>query len=134
MRRQRYLEKLEKFEEEYEFIKDHEMRDEVTRRALLYSLQVCVDIAMDIVAMLTKDLGITVEDDYTNIERLEKKGVLSSEEASLLRKYNGLRNAIVHKYDRLNMTMVEEGLKRIDGLYELVLKLVEEYERLGQES
>lgn len=26
MRRQRYLEKLEKFEEEYEFIKDHEMR------------------------------------------------------------------------------------------------------------
>ncbi|MDI3474352.1 MAG: hypothetical protein PWQ95_80, partial [Thermococcaceae archaeon] len=80
------------------------------------------------------DLGITVEDDYTNIERLEKKGVLSSEEASLLRKYNGLRNAIVHKYDRLNMTMVEEGLKRIDGLYELVLKLVEEYERLGQES
>lgn len=134
VRRQRYLEKLEKFEEEYEFIKDHEMRDEVTRRALLYSLQVCVDIAMDIVAMLTKDLGITVEDDYTNIERLEKKGVLSSEEASLLRKYNGLRNAIVHKYDRLNMTMVEEGLKRIDGLYELVLKLVEEYERLGQES
>lgn len=134
VRRQRYLEKLEKFEEEYEFIKDHEMRDEVTRRALLYSLQVCVDIAMDIVAMLTKDLGITVEDDYTNIERLEKKGVLSSEEASLLRKYNGLRNAIVHKYDRLNMAMVEEGLKRIDGLYELVLKLVEEYERLGQES
>lgn len=130
MRRQRYLEKLEKFEEEYEFIKDHEMRDEVTQRALLYSLQVCVDIAMDIVAMLTKDLGIMVEDDYTNIERLEKKGVLSSEEASLLRKYNGLRNAIVHKYDRLNMTMVEEGLKRIDGLYELVLKLVEEYERL----
>lgn len=130
VRRQRYLEKLEKFEEEYEFIKDHEMRDEVTQRALLYSLQVCVDIAMDIVAMLTKDLGIMVEDDYTNIERLEKKGVLSSEEASLLRKYNGLRNAIVHKYDRLNMTMVEEGLKRIDGLYELVLKLVEEYERL----
>ncbi|MDK2915415.1 MAG: hypothetical protein PWQ79_2330 [Thermococcaceae archaeon] len=134
MRRQRYLEKLEKFEEEYEFIKAHEMRDEVTQRALLYSLQVSVDVAMDIVAMLTKDLGITVEDDYTNIERLEKKGVLSSEEASLLRKYNGLRNAIVHKYDRLNMTMVEEGLKRIDGLYELVLKLVEEYERLGQES
>jgi len=27
-----------------------------------------VDIAMDVVAMLTKDLGITVEDDYTNIK------------------------------------------------------------------
>ncbi|ASJ09224.1 hypothetical protein A3L11_08290 [Thermococcus siculi] len=130
MRRQRYLEKLEKFEEEYEFIKGHEMKDEVTQRALLYSLQVCVDVAMDIVAMLTKDLGITVEDDYTNIERLEKKGTLSNEEAGLLRKYNGLRNAIVHKYDRLNMATVEEGLERIDELYEIVLKLVEEYEKL----
>ncbi|WP_048149247.1 DUF86 domain-containing protein [Palaeococcus ferrophilus] len=134
MRRQRYLEKLEKFEEEYEFIKGHEMRDEVTRRALLYSLQVCVDVAMDIVAMLTKDLGITVEDDYTNIARLERKGVLSREEASLLRKYNGLRNAIVHKYDRLDLNAVEDGLKRMDELYGIVLKLVEEYERLGQES
>ncbi|ACS89650.1 MAG: Uncharacterized protein XD54_1414 [Thermococcus sibiricus] len=38
MRRQRYLEKLEKFEEEYRFIKRHEMKDEVTQRALLYSL------------------------------------------------------------------------------------------------
>jgi len=32
---------------------------------------------MDVVAMLTKDLGITVEDDYTNIQRLLEKGVIS---------------------------------------------------------
>ncbi|WP_297548754.1 DUF86 domain-containing protein [Thermococcus sp.] len=130
MRRQRYLEKLEKFEEEYEFIESHEIKDDVTLRALLYSLQVCVDVAMDIVAMLTKDLGITVEDDYTNIARLEEKGVLSEREASLLRAYNGLRNAIVHKYDRLNLYSIKEGLKRIGELYEVVLKLVEEYEKL----
>ena len=30
MRRQRYLEKLEKFEEEYEFIESHEIKDDVT--------------------------------------------------------------------------------------------------------
>jgi len=130
VRRQRYLEKLEKFEEEYEFIKSHEIKDDLTLRALLYSLQVCVDIAMDIVAMLTKDLGITVEDDYTNIERLEKRGILSESEALLLRAYNGLRNAIVHKYDKLNIHFVKEGLNGIDKLYEVVLKLVEEYEKL----
>lgn len=94
MRRQRYLEKLERFEEEYEFIKNHEMRDEVTQRALLYSLQLCVDIAMDIVAMLVKDLGMTVEDDCTNIERLRKDRIISEADANLLRTYNGLRNAI----------------------------------------
>jgi len=130
VRRQRYLEKLERFEEEYEFIKSHEMTDEVTRRALLYSLQLCVDIAMDIVAMLVKDLGMTVEDDYTNIERLRKAGVISNGDSEILRKYNGLRNAIVHKYDRLNLNMVQEGLQRIDELYEIVLKLVETYEIL----
>ena len=130
MRRQRYLEKLERFEEEYEFIKNHEMRDEVTQRALLYSLQLCVDIAMDIVAMLVKDLGMTVEDDYTNIERLRKDGIISEADVNLLRTYNGLRNAIVHKYDRLNLDIVNEGLQRIDKLYEVVLKLVEKYEKL----
>ena len=130
MRRQRYLEKLERFEEEYEFIKSHEMRDEVTQRALLYSLQLCVDIAMDIVAMLVRDLGVTVEDDYTNIERLVKHEVISEADANLLRAYNGLRNAVVHKYDRLNLEIVSEGLRRIDELYEVVLKLVEKYEKL----
>jgi len=130
VRRQRYLEKLERFEEEYEFIKSHEMRDEVTQRALLYSLQLCVDIAMDIVAMLVRDLGVTVEDDYTNIERLVKHEVISEADANLLRAYNGLRNAVVHKYDRLNLEIVSEGLRRIDELYEVVLKLVEKYEKL----
>ena len=130
MRRQRYLEKLERFEEEYEFIKEHEMIDEVTRRALLYSLQLCVDITMDIVAMLVRDLGMTVEDDYTNIERLVKHGIISEADVSLIRAYSGLRNAIVHKYDRLNLEIVNEGLQRIDELYRVVLKLVEKYEKL----
>ena len=43
----------------------------------MYSLQLCVDIAMDVVAMLTKDIGIVVEDDYTNIQRLLEKDVIS---------------------------------------------------------
>jgi len=85
---------------------------------------------MDIVAMLVRDLGVTVEDDYTNIERLVKHGVISEADANLLRAYNSLRNAIVHKYDRLNLEIVREGLQRIDELYEVVLKLVEKYEKL----
>ncbi|WP_297497216.1 HepT-like ribonuclease domain-containing protein [Thermococcus sp.] len=89
-----------------------------------------MDVAMDIVVMLTKDLGITVEDDYTNITRLEEKGVLSENDASLLRAYNGLRNAIVHRYDKFDLRSVKESLDRIDELYGVVLKLVEAYERL----
>jgi hypothetical protein len=40
MRRRRYLEKLEMFEGEMGFIKTHQpMRDELTKRALLYEQQ-----------------------------------------------------------------------------------------------
>ncbi len=109
MRRQRYLEKLEKFEEEYEFIKGHEIEDDVTLgHSCIHSKYAWMlpfsfespalhggeEVSLDIVAMLTKDLGITVEDDYTNIGRLREKDVLSKGEISLLRVYNGLRNTI----------------------------------------
>ena len=97
----------------------------------MYSLQLCVDIAMDVVAMLTKDIGIVVEDDYTNIQRLLEKGVISEKDAELLRKFNGLRNVIVHKYDRLDLKLVREGLHRVDELYEVLIKLVECYERIS---
>jgi len=69
------LEKLEVFEEEMEFIeakaKTLAVADDVTKRALLYALEVCVDVVLDVVAMATKDLGLTVEDDYTNVEKGE---------------------------------------------------------------
>lgn len=68
MREKRYLEKLEKFENELEFIKTHTMDDDVIKRALLYSLQVCVDTGLDVVAVATKDLGLAVQDDYKVIE------------------------------------------------------------------
>ena len=125
MRKKRYLEKLERFEKELEFIKTHKISDEVTERALLYSLQICVEVVLDIIAMATKDLGLVVQDDYTNIEKLEGEGVLSEDEAELIRRFNGLRNAIVHRYNRLDLEVVQEGLGEVERLYEILCRLVE---------
>ena len=44
MRRERYLEKLEVFEEELNFIESHRICDDVTERALIHSLQICVEV------------------------------------------------------------------------------------------
>ena len=131
MRRKRYLEKLEMFETEMEFIKTHTMEDEVSKRALLYALQVCIDIVIDCVAMMTKDLGLVVEDDYTNIEKLEKEKVFSMIEANLIRKFNGLRNAIVHKYNTLNLDIINQGLRQIEDLYGFLVKIIDFIEKKG---
>jgi len=61
-----------------------------------------VETAMDIAAMKIKDAGMVVEDDYSNIEKLIDNKTITPEEGDLLRKFNGIRNAIAHKYDRLD--------------------------------
>jgi uncharacterized protein YutE (UPF0331/DUF86 family) len=133
MRKRRYFEKLEVFEGELGFIKANSsaLQDDVTRRALLYALEVCVDVVMDVVAMATRDLGLTVEDDYTNIEKLENEQVLVEREGELLRRFNGLRNAIVHRYNQLDLNAIQRGLQRMEELYEVLDKLVGVVEREG---
>lgn len=123
MRKERYLEKLELFEGELEFIASHDICDDVTERALLHSLQTCVEISMDIAAMLTKDAGLVVEDDYTNIEKLSREGIIGTKEKGTLKEYNGLRNSIVRRYGSLDMGRVVEALDGIDRLYQIAAKL-----------
>lgn len=122
---ERYLKKLETFEKEREFIKSHEMTDEITRRAMLYSIQICVEVAMDIVAMKIKDAGLVVEDDYTNIGKLVEERVITPGDGDLLRKFSGIRNAIAHRYDKLDMEIIKEAVSRVDELGDVVLKISE---------
>jgi uncharacterized protein YutE (UPF0331/DUF86 family) len=122
---ERYLKKLETFEKEREFIKSHEMTDEITRRAMLYSIQICVEVAMDIVAMKIKDAGLVVEDDYTNIGKLVEERVITPGDGDLLRKFSGIRNAIAHRYDKLDMEIIKEAVSRVDEFGDVVLKISE---------
>lgn len=77
--------------------------------ALLYRLHTSIDALMDVVAMLVKDLGLEVGDDYSNIEKLEEAGVLSGDMAGFLRKASGLRNVIVHRYNKLDEGSYHKG-------------------------
>jgi len=126
MKKQRYLKKFETLEEQIEFIKDHEIEDEITERALLYSLQVGIEICMDIIAMKVKDIGLVVQDDYTNINRLVEEDIICEKEAKILRKYNGMRNIIVHRYNKIDIKIIQGALGRIDELLNLALKIIGE--------
>lgn len=143
-RKQRYLKKIEMLEKEVEFLKTSELRDETAKRAVFYSLQVSVEILMDICAMRVKDIGLTVEDDYTNIEKLQREDIITEDDAEILKGYNGMRNIIVHRYkknfalqnfcaqlepkgsnlgNKIKLDTIKEGVDGIDSLINIGLKI-----------
>jgi len=121
----RYLTKVERFIKEEEFIISHTIENDVTERALLYSLQVSIEISMDIVAMKLRDMGLKVDDDATNIEKIESQGIITQGEADFLKEINGVRNFIVHRYNQVNMNLVNEALSKINDLKTITLKVAD---------
>lgn len=123
-RENRYQSKIERFTEEEEFICAHEIENDVTERALLYSLQVAIEISMDIIAMKVRDMGLKVEDDATNIEKITDKNLISKDEGDFLRQMNGVRNFIVHRYNHLDIGFINEALSRIGELKGIIIKVI----------
>ncbi len=121
----RYLSKLERFFEEEEFIIAHRIEDEVTERAMLHALEIAVEVSMDVIAMKIRDMGLKVDDDATNIEKITGAGIISKDEADFLRQMNGVRNFIVHMYNKLDMGIVNEALSRIGELKGIIVKIAE---------
>lgn len=82
-------------------------------QALLYCLHTSIEALIDIVAMMVKDLGLEVGDDYSNIESLESVNAIERGTADFLRKLNGLRNAIVHKYNKFDEDIIRKELDEV---------------------
>jgi len=121
----RYLTKVERFIKEEEFIVSHTIENDVTERALLYSLQVSIEISMDIVAMKLRDMGLKVDDDATNIDKVAGQGIITQGEADFLKEINGVRNFIVHRYNQVDMDIINEALSKISDLKTIILKVAD---------
>ena len=99
-------------------------KDELIKLATYKAFQEIVESAMDIIAMLCKDLGIPPKDDYTNINVLLEKGVLDDTLSEVMIMANGLRNRIVHKYNTLSderaFVEISEALSEFERFIEVV--------------
>jgi len=93
--------------------------------ALLYRLHTSIEAAMDIIAMLVKDLGKNVMDDYSNIETLNGLGIIDEKLADKLKQLNGLRNIIVHRYNKVDENIIIESLEDIVGTLFKFVEIVE---------
>ena len=111
-----------------EYIKDLpiEPKNELEKRGIFYSLQTSIEAIIDLIAMLTKDLGIQVKDDNANISEIVKKRTLKSEFGEKLKKANGMRNIIVHRYNDFEEQIILNSVEEIKDLLSKWLDIVEE--------
>ncbi len=126
MRIKRYSDKINHV---VDYIKDlpFEPKNELEKRGVFYSLQTSIEAVVDLIAMLTKDLGIQVKDDNANISEIVKKRKLKSVLGVKLKKANGMRNIIVHRYNDFEEQIILNSVEEIKDLLSKWIKVVEDF-------
>lgn len=89
-------------------------KDEKAVLAVYKAFQELVDSFTDIVAMLLRDMGEIIEDDYSNIEKLSELEAIDEKQESLLKEANGLRNRVVHEYNGLEQKTALNSIEQIN--------------------
>jgi len=118
----RYREKMEYVIDALESIR--EPRSQLELSGVFYNLITSIEASMDLIAMLLRDLGERIEDDYTNVDKLVELGIISEELGESLKKCNGLRNWLVHRYNRVDPELVMDSVEEVkETLYSLLRRL-----------
>ncbi len=85
--------------------------EERTKLAIYKAFQEIVEAFFDVLSMKLVELKIPPKDDYTNILILEEKGLINKETSSVLRSANGLRNRLIHGYNKVSDELALESIK-----------------------
>lgn len=135
-RRDQYTRKLEFIADKIAILPENVKANIFLMDALFYRLQVSIDAAMYIVAMLSKDLGITVKDDYSNIDELENLNIFPGEFLNEIRRLNGLRNVLVHRYNKIEEDLIvtenDHFVEVLKEFIKIVEKLINEQLKLPE--
>ncbi len=81
--------------------------DDKTKLATYKAFQESVEASLDLVAMICKDQGLNPQDDYGNLEKLAD---LSDSSRMVLKEANGLRNHLIHRYNRRDDRIARESM------------------------
>ncbi|GCC10571.1 hypothetical protein IPdc08_00601 [archaeon] len=87
--------------------------DRKTKLAIYKAFQEAVEAGTDIVAMMVNDYGDVPQDDYTNLDILYNKNIISSELRNTLKEANGLRIRVVHDYNDIIDEIVYVSIMRL---------------------
>ncbi|MBI3027650.1 DUF86 domain-containing protein [Candidatus Woesearchaeota archaeon] len=130
-RRKRYKEKIDYARDRISDLEDWLYAEDIKERKAFFasekSFQEVVECSADIFSMILSDLNLTVNDDYSNIEKLREKKILSEENASVCIEANGLRNRIVHRYNHVDEKRFIESSRDLIPKIVIVFDDVEDY-------
>ncbi|PKP58111.1 MAG: DUF86 domain-containing protein [Candidatus Altiarchaeales archaeon HGW-Altiarchaeales-1] len=121
-RKNRYGDKINFIIERTEGIPRTNFDDDIIRDAAFYKIQTAIECVTDIVAMLVRDMGKDVGDDYHNLEILKDKDIIDEEMYEKLKKLNGMRNIIVHRYNKIEEDLI---FNNIDEIRKNILNFIE---------
>nr|QNO46765.1 hypothetical protein DEIDBPHB_00014 [Methanosarcinales archaeon ANME-2c ERB4] len=97
----------------------------VLRKALYKEFQELTEALGDLSAMMTKEEGILVKDDYTNLEGL--KPLLEPDVIANLKRANGLRNVLVHEYNGIDDLLAFESMWEVLPSFRVFSSMVREW-------
>lgn len=100
-------------------------KNKFEKRGILYSIQTSIESMIDLIAMLIKDLGIPVKSDELNISTVVKERNLNLELGEKLKRANGLRNILVHRYNEVDEQIILDSVDEIKNLLFQWLEIIE---------
>lgn len=130
----RYFEKIKHATERIEdinnwyYTEDIEKLDKKSRLAIYKAMQEIIEVSMDIIAMLLKNLGKITKDDHSNIEKMNELNIIDDALKENLNEAIKLKNKLVYKYNKLNnaitLTSIKPLLMPLSNFLEVVKKWI----------
>ena len=129
--------RIDRYHKKLDFIEDkisnlpQDLEIEYMIDALYHRIQISVEAMNDVISMLCKDLGLQIEDDYSNIDELENLNIFPDEFLNEIRRLNGLRNVLVHRYNKIEEDLI---VNEKDHFVEVLKKFIKIVEKLINEQ
>ena len=125
------LENLKALDPINNMTKEQYAKDLYKRKAAERLLQELIEAAIDINIYIIVQTGNTVPDDYyESFIKVGELNIISADLAEKLAPSAGLRNRLVHEYDRLEHSMILKAVGMAEELYPKFIKEVRQLKNL----
>ncbi|MHA1734052.1 MAG: DUF86 domain-containing protein [Promethearchaeota archaeon] len=132
LRLKRYRDKISYITENLSNLPEHPTGG-LEKAGVFYQFITSVEAAMDLIAMYLKDTGSKVDDDYSNIEAINQQGRVPAQILTTLRRANGLRNRLVHRYNKVDEDLAFDGIREvIPAIFEFIEQIEEFLDGFGE--